>query len=163
MIKNSKFVFNIDAALSKLELPPANPANSANQEDMISNFSNISSYAVENEKTEALIDTLLFQYNLKLSVVKESLGNDWVTLKKDWGTLEAIFSAISDIKTRERGEIPAAYTDTTICKDCGEIPIPPSMRCDGYVLGCPWCFNKTNGLPIPKPVQIRRRSENDEI
>jgi hypothetical protein len=49
---------------------------------------------------------------------------------------------------RERGEMPRHYTATTTCKHCG--PVPIWEGCSPEVLGCPWCFNRHKGLPIPR-------------
>jgi hypothetical protein len=50
---------------------------------------------------------------------------------------------------RLKGEIPDCYTATTTCKHCGPVPIFEGFGPE--VLGCPWCFNRRKGLPIPKP------------
>jgi len=49
---------------------------------------------------------------------------------------------------REQGQIPNHYTSTTTCKHCGPVPIWDG--CPPEVLGCPWCFNRHKGLPIPR-------------
>ena len=49
---------------------------------------------------------------------------------------------------RERGQIPSHYTSTTTCKHCGPVPIWDG--CPPEVLGCPWCFNRHKGFPIPE-------------
>ena len=51
------------------------------------------------------------------------------------------------IQMRARGEIPAHYTSTTTCKHCG--PVPIWNGCPPEVQGCPWCFNRNKGLPMP--------------
>ena len=61
--------------------------------------------------------------------------------------IEAHLSLI--IEMRERGQIPNHYTSTTTCKHCGPVPIWDG--CPPEVLGCPWCFNRHKGLPIPEP------------
>ena len=55
---------------------------------------------------------------------------------------------IEIVQMRERGEIPAHYISTTTCKHCG--PVPIWNGCPPEVQGCPWCFNRIKGLPIPK-------------
>ena len=54
---------------------------------------------------------------------------------------------IEIVKMRERGETPAHYTFTTTCKHCGPVPIWDG--CPPEVNGCPWCFNRIKGSPIP--------------
>jgi len=51
------------------------------------------------------------------------------------------------VQMRERGEIPAHYTSTTTCKHCG--PVPIWNGCPPQVQGCPWCFNRKKGSPMP--------------
>ena len=52
-------------------------------------------------------------------------------------------------KEREAGRVPASYTSTTTCRECGQVYIfagaPAGVDC------CPWCFNRVRGLPIPRP------------
>ncbi len=60
---------------------------------------------------------------------------------------EAMAHAIQTRRMRERGEVPAHYTATTTCKHCGPVPIFPGVP--ATVLGCPWCFNRVQGLPVP--------------
>ena len=62
---------------------------------------------------------------------------------------EAMAELAKIIEMRKRGQIPANYTSTTTCKHCG--PVPIWEGCPPKVLGCPWCFNRHRGLPIPEP------------
>ncbi len=48
---------------------------------------------------------------------------------------------------RQRGICPDHYTATTECRRCGPVPIWPG--CPPQVDGCPWCFNRLKGLPMP--------------
>lgn len=50
---------------------------------------------------------------------------------------------------RADGRVPPSYASTTYCAACGLVHIfdgAPSR-----VDSCPWCFNRTRGLPIPRP------------
>lgn len=49
---------------------------------------------------------------------------------------------------REKGIVPDHYTSATECRHCGLVPI--WSGCPPHVLGCPWCFNRMAGRPIPK-------------
>ena len=62
--------------------------------------------------------------------------------------LRAYALAVTDTRTRERGEIPSHYTSRTICKGCGSVPI--FAGCPEHVDGCPWCWNRLKGLPAPR-------------
>ena len=52
------------------------------------------------------------------------------------------------VRMREAGVTPHHYTSQTTCKHCG--PVPIWNGCPPEVQGCPWCFNRHKGLPIPK-------------
>ena len=49
---------------------------------------------------------------------------------------------------RSRGIVPDHYSATTKCRRCG--PVPIFEGCPPEVGGCPWCFNRLKGLPIPR-------------
>jgi len=106
-----------------------------------------------------------FLQGLTIEEVRRRAAEDWSELKNDPDLLEEFAKAVSVSITREKGFIPASYTTTTICKNCGEIPIEPSLKNNGYVLGCPWCLNRARGLPIPKLSQTKnneREKEHDD-
>ena len=50
---------------------------------------------------------------------------------------------------REQGRVPGSYTATTHCRSCGTVPIfaGAPVRVDS----CPWCRNRIEGQPIPRP------------
>ncbi len=73
---------------------------------------------------------------------------------------QALIRAIQTRRMRERGEVPPHYTEVTVCAHCGPIPIFPDAA--ARVLGCPWCFNRVAGLPVPRPQQRFLREGPDE-
>jgi len=73
----------------------------------------------------------------------ETSSND---LKPDEVPIAA--ELVEIVQMRERGDIPTHYTSTTTCKHCG--PVPIWNDCPPEVQSCPWCFNRINGLQIPK-------------
>ncbi len=53
-------------------------------------------------------------------------------------------------KEREAGRKPSSYTSTTFCTGgCGHVYIFPGVA--SRVDSCPWCHNRSQGLPIPRP------------
>ena len=54
---------------------------------------------------------------------------------------------VAIVEMRERGIVPDHYTATTECIHCGPVPIFEGLP--EKVNGCPWCFNRIKGLPIP--------------
>lgn len=68
---------------------------------------------------------------------------------------DAALKAFTDSLT-ERVEInlgtrPSHYIRTAYCKYCG----PIWLWFDGHVLGCPWCWNRFSGKPIPRPENVQ--------
>lgn len=63
-----------------------------------------------------------------------------------------VMEMIAIAKMRLSGSVPPHYTGQTTCKHCG--PVPIFEGAGPYVNGCPWCFNRHSGLPIPT---IKRR------
>ncbi len=96
-------------------------------------------------------------HGLTLADLKQAAGPDWSEIEHDPATLEALANSIQLRRMRERSEVPSNYTSTTICAHCGPVPIYPGMA--EHVLGCPWCFNRVKGLPVPKPSKTKSRTE----
>lgn len=61
--------------------------------------------------------------------------------------LRAFALALNDGQEREAGLIPAPYEYKAVCQRCGPVWLFKS----GNVLNCPWCINRYNGWPIPRP------------
>ncbi len=47
------------------------------------------------------------------------------------------------------GVVPSSYTATGFCNHCGPVFLP--FGPNEPVLGCPWCFVRADGKPIPRP------------
>lgn len=62
--------------------------------------------------------------------------------------LTAFARARADRKLRESGRVPPGYTSVTCCAGCGDVPIWPGVP--EHIEGCPWCFNRAQGLPVPE-------------
>ncbi len=108
----------------------------------------IATVAVANPKTGAVVARVADCYHgLTLAELKEAAGEDWPDIEHDSKAMEALGHAIQTRRMREHGEVPAHYTATTLCARCGPVPIFPG--CPETVLGCPWCFNRVQGLPVP--------------
>jgi len=87
-----------------------------------------------------------------------SFGSEWSELLENKnGELEehqipVATDMVAIIEMRERGIVPDHYTSETDCKHCG--PVPIFEGCPPQVEGCPWCFNRLTGLPVPQ-IKIR--------
>ncbi len=82
-----------------------------------------------------------------------SFGSEWSELLENKnGELDArqvpvAADLVAIVEMRERGVVPDHYTSETECKHCG--PVPIFEGCPPQVDGCPWCFNRLRGLPVP--------------
>lgn len=87
-------------------------------------------------------------HGIPLSELREIAGPDWPEVERDPALLETLAHAVSIRRMRERGEVPPSYTATAVCAGCGPVPIFPGVS--EQVDGCPWCFNRIKGLPVPR-------------
>lgn len=84
---------------------------------------------------------------IALREIETALGEDWAEISAHPEQLKAAADLLRIEQIRKRGEVPSHYTSKTVCAGCGPVPIfegPPAR-----VLGCPWCFNRYEGLPMP--------------
>ena len=82
-----------------------------------------------------------------LQEIKRKAGPDWDEIANDPAQLKTFAELLMIGEMRERGIVPDHYSATTKCKHCGSVPIWEG--CPPEVLGCPWCFNRLKGLPMP--------------
>jgi hypothetical protein len=72
---------------------------------------------------------------------------DWHKGDISTETLAAFARSLVQRREMEQGNVPANYTERATCKHCG----PIWLWFAGDVLGCPWCWNRAAGRPIPRP------------
>ncbi len=89
-----------------------------------------------------------------LRELQERAGPDWDEVSADPAKLKSFAELVMITDMRHRGIVPDHYTATTNCKHCG--PVPIFEGCWPESDGCPWCFNRLQGLPMPK-------EENNEL
>lgn len=82
-----------------------------------------------------------------LEKLRRIAGSDWEEIAGDPKQLKAFAELLMIEDMRQKGVVPGHYTATTTCKHCGLVPIWDG--CPPEVNGCPWCFNRHKGLPIP--------------
>ncbi|MCH8074152.1 MAG: hypothetical protein IIA09_19640, partial [Proteobacteria bacterium] len=85
-----------------------------------------------------------------LKELRRKAGADWEEIAGHPDRLKAFTELLMIVKMRENGITPDHYTSETECKQCG--PVPIFEGCPSMVAGCPWCFNRHRGLPIPKSI-----------
>jgi len=86
------------------------------------------------------------------NVLREAAQDDWDEVSNDPAQLVAFADSLAIVQIRESGGIPDSYTSTTECNHCGTVPIWEG--CPPQVNGCPWCFNRHKGLPMPNAGEI---------
>jgi hypothetical protein len=84
-----------------------------------------------------------------LAELRAAAGEDWPEIKNQPEALEAFAHALKTRAMRAQGKVPAHYTQTVECAHCG--PVWLWEGAPKQVLGCPWCFNRAKGRPIPRP------------
>ncbi len=82
-----------------------------------------------------------------LKELQERAESDWAEISTDPAKLKALAELVMIEDMRHRGIVPDHYTATTHCKHCG--PGPIFEGCWSESDGCPWCFNRLKGLPMP--------------
>ncbi len=103
------------------------------------------------ETTESAVESVdNWSENLRKCAdeLQREAGDDWGWVSADDATLIGFADSLAIVQIREQGRIPDNYTATTECKRCGTVPI--FEGCPPEVDGCPWCFNRLKGLPIPR-------------
>ncbi len=83
-----------------------------------------------------------------LKELQERAEEDWEEISADSTKLKAFAELVMITDMRHRGIVPDHYTATIRCKHCG--PVPIFEGCWPESDGCPWCFNRIKGLPVPK-------------
>ena len=79
--------------------------------------------------------------------LKDEAGADWAWIAADPIKLAEFAELVQTNRLRRLGEVPPHWTAETNCRHCGPVPIWPG--CAPVVSGCPWCFNRVAGDPMP--------------
>ncbi len=79
--------------------------------------------------------------------LRRAAGDNWEEFSVP-AKIIGFADSLATEQIRERGSVPDHYTGITKCKQCG--PVPIFEGCPPIVNGCPWCFNRIKGLPIPR-------------
>jgi len=69
-------------------------------------------------------------------------------------TLTAFARSLAQLQAMATGQVPSHYTTTATCRHCGPVwtwPEDGKIRARPPVLSCPWCWNRLDRLPIPRP------------
>jgi len=156
--------------LSKLmetRSPAAKPANLANSPPEISRISNISrgvepkSYLAHDNNLQIpaspsvqSVDTLRRKLlRERRGELREAAGDAWTEISQDSAQLIAFAGLEATRQIRESGAIPDSYVAMTLCNGC-QREVPIFVGCPPIISGCPWCFNRLKGLPIPRTLHF---------
>lgn len=88
-------------------------------------------------------------HGIHVADLQRYAGDDWPHLRDHPEQLEAFAEAVSCRLLREKGKVPSHYTQACVCASCG--PVWLWAGAPRHVAGCPWCFNRISGRPIPRP------------
>lgn len=99
-------------------------------------------------------ETLMFiltHHGISQNELKTFLAEDWNDYQDNPESLIAWSDLLANRRLIEQGTLPPNFTAITHCNGCGNVFVPPEVTTGGTVFGCPWCRNRVDGLPIPKP------------
>lgn len=102
--------------------------------------------------THGIIWRIAERHKLGLSDLESAAGKDWPEVLASPDLAEALAGAVTTRRMRERGERPAHYTQRATCAACGPVWLWEGAPLN--VVGCPWCFNRAAGRPVPHPAQM---------
>ncbi len=131
-------------SLARLYLDSNWPCNSsATQDKNRCNFST--------EKTDKKLHSdFVLKHGISIQKLRGFLDEDWDDYKDSFESLELWADLLFKNSLIRQGKAPDNFTDITHCNSCGDVYVPPALVNDGNVLGCPWCWNRKEGLTIPR-------------
>ena len=105
-----------------------------------------------NFAAQNLANSFNSKYGISLQTLKEFLGDDWDDYKSNPSSLELWANLLFKNRLISQGVVPDNFTAITHCNSCGDVYVPPTLVSEDSVLGCPWCWNRMEELPIPSIV-----------
>lgn len=138
--------------------PPTHIAQNTHKPALRGNSANSADSACRGEVTSKLMEVMADAcQDLEIAPAEVAAAlsprdiEDWVTGVISNETLFAFARAFEQRRKIDQGERPKHYTERATCKHCG----PVWLWFSGQVLGCPWCWNRAAGNPIPRPSPVR--------
>jgi rRNA maturation endonuclease Nob1 len=92
------------------------------------------------------------KHGLNLDELRKEAGLEWDDIKDDLAALQNFAHSLRVQRMRDRGEVPPEYKFIAYCRGCG----PVWLWSSGKVEGCPWCWNRLQGKPVPYPADDRK-------
>ena len=81
--------------------------------------------------------------------LRAAAGPDWPEVRDNPDALAALRAALAVERSRAEGIAPPDYTQAVVCAGCGLVWL--WQGAPARVIGCPWCANRINGRPVPRP------------
>lgn len=101
------------------------------------------------------ISNVTADLQIKVDDTLDKLSNedieDWKSGRIDTASVRAFALSLIERREMNRGIVPPDYIKKASCKHCG----PIWLWFSGAVQGCPWCWNRISGDPIPRPCFVQ--------
>lgn len=112
---------------------------------------------VQKECPESIVAQL--PYGLTMNDLEAELGTDpdWSKIKADPYLLQGYAKTIATTRQVRAGQVPNEWTGVFQCATCGPVYLESGGPKD--LLACPWCQNRIQGLPIPRPAITPKRED----
>lgn len=110
------------------------------------------------DKTSS-ITTFQFSERDTLTELEADLATDmeYPKIKADPALLRQSAESIATTRLVREGKIPEGWSVVFYCPRCGPVFLNPDKPID--LIGCPWCRNREQGLPIPRPPEQNRTAD----
>ncbi len=150
---------SLDSLLDSLLAVPPVPQSNTTREPLKGNGykasspGSPSSPGISSVLDNAII-TAIGSLSITVDEIRASLDKDdvegWINSKTSTNAL--VSKAIIKLARHEinQGNIPVYFNKKAVCALCG----PVWLWSEANVSGCPWCSNRAENLPIPRPVTV---------
>ena len=140
-------------------LATANPADNTyphnthntHKSPKLDNSADIADSAPGDSNLMATLATACRGLSITPEEVRDALApgdlDDWRNGHISAGTLATFAQARVQRREMNQGNVPDHYTKRATCEQCGSV----WLWCTGEFLGCPWCWSRVAGYPIPHP------------
>ncbi len=136
------------------EEPTTHNSHNTQNTSQTGNSADIANCAEQESKLLETLATVCQHLTITPKEMQEALAPEdieaWRKGEVTIGALSAFANALAQRREMDRGKRPANYSHPATCKHCG----PIWLWFPGEVLGCPWCWNRVNNNPIPRPCAV---------
>jgi len=97
----------------------------------------------------AYIESKIKSYGFTIKQLEDFITDDLELYQDKASALIAWADLLHERQLMKQGVVPEDFTAITHCACCGDVFVPLAQANNGSVDGCPWCWNKARGLPVP--------------